>query len=134
MEALFRQVGIYSSQGQLYEPEDAGELAAPSICYEDAFGEEMIDALPEATLLVNVSNKGLTGKDMDNDGVVATEAHRGRREVALQHGARGQIGRIDAALTFDVDSQREACGTRREENRYQFEEPSHRTAPVLRTA
>ena len=26
MEGMFRQVGIYSSQGQLYEPEDAGEL------------------------------------------------------------------------------------------------------------
>ncbi|MGE0621278.1 MAG: pyruvate dehydrogenase (acetyl-transferring), homodimeric type [Pseudomonadales bacterium] len=28
MEGLFRQVGIYSSVGQLYEPEDAGEIAA----------------------------------------------------------------------------------------------------------
>ena len=28
MEGLFRQLGIYSSEGQLYEPEDAGELAA----------------------------------------------------------------------------------------------------------
>ena len=28
MEGLFRQLGIYSSEGQLYEPEDAGEIAA----------------------------------------------------------------------------------------------------------
>ena len=28
MEGLFRQLGIYSSEGQLYEPVDAGELAA----------------------------------------------------------------------------------------------------------
>ncbi len=28
MEGLFRQLGIYSSVGQLYEPEDAGEIAA----------------------------------------------------------------------------------------------------------
>jgi len=28
MEGMFRQLGIYSSQGQLYEPEDAGEIAA----------------------------------------------------------------------------------------------------------
>ena len=28
MEGMFRQLGIYSSSGQLYEPEDAGELAA----------------------------------------------------------------------------------------------------------
>ena len=34
----------------------AGQLAGISICFEDAFGEEIIRALPEATLLVNVSN------------------------------------------------------------------------------
>ncbi len=39
----------------------AGQRAAISICYEDAFGEEAIDALPEATLLVNVSNDAWFG-------------------------------------------------------------------------
>lgn len=34
----------------------AGQHAGISICYEDAFGEEMIRALPAATFLVNVSN------------------------------------------------------------------------------
>jgi apolipoprotein N-acyltransferase len=34
----------------------AGQLAAINICYEDAFGEEIIRQLPEATVLVNVSN------------------------------------------------------------------------------
>ena len=34
----------------------AGEQVAVSICFEDAFGEEIIRALPAATLLVNVSN------------------------------------------------------------------------------
>ncbi|GAB7128505.1 apolipoprotein N-acyltransferase [Silvimonas sp. JCM 19000] len=29
---------------------------APDVCYEDAFGREIIKALPDATLLVNVSN------------------------------------------------------------------------------
>ena len=28
MEGMFRQLGIYSSAGQLYEPEDSGEIAA----------------------------------------------------------------------------------------------------------
>ena len=27
MEGMFRQLGIYSSEGQLYEPEDSGEIA-----------------------------------------------------------------------------------------------------------
>jgi apolipoprotein N-acyltransferase len=39
----------------------AGQPVGLSICYEDAFGEEMIDALPEATLLVNVSNDAWFG-------------------------------------------------------------------------
>jgi apolipoprotein N-acyltransferase len=34
----------------------AGQKVAVNICYEDAFGEEIIRQLPEATLLVNVSN------------------------------------------------------------------------------
>lgn len=34
----------------------AGQKIAVNICYEDAFGEEIIRALPEATLLVNLSN------------------------------------------------------------------------------
>lgn len=40
----------------------AGQLLAPSVCYEDAFGEELIDFLPEATLLVNGSNNAWYGR------------------------------------------------------------------------
>lgn len=36
--------------------EAAGQRLGVSICFEDAFGEEIIRDLPEATLLVNVSN------------------------------------------------------------------------------
>ncbi|MBI3562740.1 MAG: apolipoprotein N-acyltransferase [Gammaproteobacteria bacterium] len=39
----------------------AGQPMAPSICYEDAFGEELIDFLPQATLLVNGSNNAWYG-------------------------------------------------------------------------
>ena len=53
----------------------AGEVQAPlleandislgiSICYEDTFGEEVIKALPEATLLVNVSNDAWFGDSL----------------------------------------------------------------------
>jgi apolipoprotein N-acyltransferase len=40
----------------------AGERVAVNICYEDAFGEEIIRQLPEATLLVNVSNDAWFGE------------------------------------------------------------------------
>jgi apolipoprotein N-acyltransferase len=42
----------------------AGQRVAPNICYEDAFGEEIIRALPEATLLVNLSNTAWFGKSL----------------------------------------------------------------------
>lgn len=39
----------------------AGQRIAVNICYEDVFGEEIIRALPEATILVNVSNDAWYG-------------------------------------------------------------------------
>jgi len=39
----------------------AGEKIASAICYEDIFGEELIAALPEATLLVNATNNAWYG-------------------------------------------------------------------------
>ena len=40
----------------------AGQQVAVQICYEDVFGEEVIRYLPEASLLVNVSNDAWYGK------------------------------------------------------------------------
>jgi len=42
----------------------AGQQVAVNICYEDAFGEEIIRQLPEATLLVNVSNVAWFGRSI----------------------------------------------------------------------
>jgi apolipoprotein N-acyltransferase len=42
----------------------AGQRVAPNICWEDAFGEEIIHQLPEATLLVNVSNVAWFGDSL----------------------------------------------------------------------
>jgi apolipoprotein N-acyltransferase len=39
-------------------------LAGLSICYEDAFGNEMIEALPEAAFLINASNDAWFGKSL----------------------------------------------------------------------
>jgi len=39
----------------------AGQRIAANVCYEDAFGEELIHALPAATLMVNVSNDAWFG-------------------------------------------------------------------------
>ncbi len=42
----------------------AGQRIAPDICYEDIFGEEIIGALPAATLLVNMSNTAWFGHSL----------------------------------------------------------------------
>ena len=42
----------------------AGQRIAPNICYEDIFGEELLDALPAATLLVNLSNTAWFGDSL----------------------------------------------------------------------
>jgi len=42
----------------------AGQRVAANICYEDAYGNELIRQLPEATLLVNVSNVAWFGDSL----------------------------------------------------------------------
>ena len=42
----------------------AGQKIGVSICYEDAFGEEVIQVLPQATLLVNVSEDAWFGDSL----------------------------------------------------------------------
>lgn len=42
----------------------AGERVGITVCYEDAFGEELISQLPEATLLANLSNVAWFGDSL----------------------------------------------------------------------
>lgn len=42
----------------------SGIIAGVSICYEDIFGEEVIDAMPEAGLLINISNDAWFGDSL----------------------------------------------------------------------
>jgi apolipoprotein N-acyltransferase len=54
------------SAGPAHQPplEIAGQKIAPNICYEDLFGAEILDALPAATLLVNLSNTAWFGDSL----------------------------------------------------------------------
>lgn len=58
----------------------AGQRVAVNICYEDVFGEELIRALPEATLLVNVTN----------------DAWYGNSPVAAQHNQMAQLRAMES--------------------------------------
>jgi len=42
----------------------AGQRVAVNICYEDLFGEELLAALPEASLLINLSNTAWFGRSL----------------------------------------------------------------------
>ena len=57
----------------------AGQQVAVNICYEDVFGEEIIRALPQATLLVNVTN----------------DAWYGNSPVAAQHNQIAQFRALE---------------------------------------
>lgn len=55
-------MGDLARGGENQKPlEVAGQHIAVNICYEDVFGEEIIRALPQATLLVNVTNDAWYG-------------------------------------------------------------------------
>jgi len=58
----------------------AGQRVAANICYEDAFGEEIIRALPQATLLVNITN----------------DAWYGHSHAAAQHNQMSQMRALES--------------------------------------
>lgn len=76
----------------------AGQKAAISICYEDAFGEEAIDALPEATLLVNVSNDAWFG------GSVAPAQHLQMARMRALETGRPLLRATNTGITAVVDA------------------------------
>ncbi|MDD5175983.1 MAG: apolipoprotein N-acyltransferase [Sterolibacterium sp.] len=64
--ALLRMPMSEFSAGPPHQPalEIAGQKVAPNICYEDLFGEEILQALPQATLLINLSNTAWFGDSL----------------------------------------------------------------------
>ncbi|MDO8988474.1 MAG: apolipoprotein N-acyltransferase [Sideroxyarcus sp.] len=79
-EVLQIPMGDQTSGGAHQPPlEVAGQKVAVNICYEDAFGEEIIRALPQATLLVNVTN----------------DAWYGESHAAMQHNQLSQMRALE---------------------------------------
>lgn len=73
-------MGDLASGGVVQAPLNvAGQKVAVNICYEDAFGEEIIRALPQATLLVNVTN----------------DAWYGESHAAMQHNQLSQMRALE---------------------------------------
>ncbi len=75
----------------------AGQRVAPNICWEDAFGEEIIRQLPEATLLVNVSNVAWFG-----DSLAPAQHLQISRMRALEAG-RAMLRATNTGVTAIID-------------------------------
>lgn len=75
----------------------AGVAFGIAICYEDIFGEEVIDALPEANILVNVSNDAWFGESFAADQHLQTSQMR-----ALETG-RWMVRATNTGATAAID-------------------------------
>ncbi len=77
--------------------EAGGQKLSLSICYEDAFGAEQLYALPEATLLVNVSNDAWFG-----DSIAPHQHLQIARTRSLEAG-RWQLRATNTGITAFID-------------------------------
>ncbi|MEF8754196.1 MAG: apolipoprotein N-acyltransferase [Accumulibacter sp.] len=75
----------------------AGQRVAVNICYEDVFGDEIITALPAATLLVNISNVAWFG-----DSLAPAQHLQIARMRALESG-RMMLRATNTGMTAIVD-------------------------------
>jgi apolipoprotein N-acyltransferase len=77
----------------------AGQRVAVNICYEDVFGEEIIRQLPEATLLVNVSNVAWFGDS------IAPRQHLQIAQMRALETGRHMLRATNTGMTAVVDPQ-----------------------------
>jgi apolipoprotein N-acyltransferase len=77
--------------------EVAGQRVAVNICYEDAFGAELLHELPEATLLVNVTNDAWYGRSL------AAEQHEEIAAFRALETARPMLRATNTGITSIID-------------------------------
>jgi apolipoprotein N-acyltransferase len=75
----------------------AGQQVAMNICYEDVFGEEIIRQLPQATLLVNVSNDAWFGDS------IAPRQHLQISQMRALESGRYMLRATNTGVTAIVD-------------------------------
>ncbi len=76
-----------------------GEPLGLSICYEDVFGEEMREHLPEATVLVNVSNDAWFGEK------IAPYQHQQKAQMRAREMLRPMIRVTNTGVTSVINYQ-----------------------------
>lgn len=75
----------------------AGQRVAVNICYEDAFGEEIIRQLPQATLLVNVTNDAWFGRS------IAPQQHLQMSQARALETGRYMLRATNTGVTAVID-------------------------------
>ena len=79
----------------------AGQRVAVNICYEDAFGEEIIRQLPQATLLANVSNVAWFGRSL------APRQHLQISQARALETGRSMLRATNTGVTAVIDARGE---------------------------
>jgi apolipoprotein N-acyltransferase len=77
--------------------EVAGQRLAVNICYEDAFGGELVRQLPSATLLVNFTNDAWYGRSL------AAEQHAQMSAMRAIEAARPMLRATNTGITAIID-------------------------------
>jgi apolipoprotein N-acyltransferase len=75
----------------------AGERLAMNICYEDAFGGEIARRVPDATLLVNVTNDAWYGRSL------AAEQHEQIAQMRALEASRPMLRATNTGITSIID-------------------------------
>jgi apolipoprotein N-acyltransferase len=75
----------------------AGQKVAVNICYEDAFGEEIIRQLPEATMLANFTNDAWWGD------TIASRQHLQIAQMRALETGRPMLRATNTGVTAIID-------------------------------
>jgi apolipoprotein N-acyltransferase len=88
----------FATGGRDQAPLEAGGTSfGVAICYEDIFGEEVIDALPRAQVLLNVSNDAWFGSSF------AADQHLQSSQVRALEASRWMVRATNTGVTAAID-------------------------------
>ena len=82
----------------------AGQSVAINVCYEDAFGEEIIRPLPQATLLANLSNMAWFGDSL------APAQHLQMARMRTLETGRAMLAATNTGITAAIDRDARVLG------------------------
>ncbi|HWA12681.1 MAG TPA: apolipoprotein N-acyltransferase [Burkholderiales bacterium] len=99
MEILHIPMSDFSHGGPVQQPlAVAGQKIAANICYEDAFGEEVIRQLPQATLLANFTNDAWWGDS------IASKQHLQIAQARSLETGRPMLRATNTGVTAIIDA------------------------------